>query len=109
MPDQVDAALAAQRGLWAWGEADDIVPWSGPDGRDVVPLWTSADDAAAGSAEGADPGEGPVFLDLDALLDAIPQWMAAGVPDARLHPGDGAPLTVPLPELTERVLRRQVG
>ncbi|MGK5115264.1 hypothetical protein [Geodermatophilus sp. CPCC 205506] len=109
MPDQVEEALAAQQGLWGWGDADGIVPWTGEDGADVVPLWTGAEQADAASRDGADPGERPVFLDLDALLDAVPEWLAAGVRAARLHPEGGPPLTVPLVELTERVLRLQVG
>jgi hypothetical protein len=50
-----------------------------------------------------------VFLDVEALLDAIPEWVAAGVREAGLQSEGGRfTLTVPLTELTERLLRLQV-
>jgi Protein of unknown function (DUF2750) len=99
--------LAAARGLWGWGDADGIVPWTGDDGRDVVPLWTSAELATAEVGAAADSEEAPVFLDLDTLLDEIPDWLDGGVTAAVLSAGDGG-LPVPLTELTERILRLQV-
>ncbi|MBB3082092.1 DUF2750 domain-containing protein [Geodermatophilus sabuli] len=105
--DQVWRALTADRGLWGWGDDDGIVPWTGEDGRDVVPLWASAEQATAGAGVDGDPGEGPLFLDLDTLLAEIPGWMDAGITTAVLSAGgDGLP--VPLTELTERLLRLQV-
>lgn len=41
MPEQVWSAvweaLATQRGLWGWGDADSLVPWTDDQGREVVP------------------------------------------------------------------------
>ena len=71
--------LAAAGGLWAWGDEDGVAPWTDGEGHDVVPLWTGGDRAEVESLADAEPGEGPVFLDLEALLEAIPEWMAAGV------------------------------
>ncbi|MGY1623287.1 DUF2750 domain-containing protein [Geodermatophilus sp. SYSU D00965] len=107
MTDPVWQALAADGGLWGWGDADGIVPWAGEDGRDVVPLWTSAELATAEAAAAADPGEAPVFLDLDTLLEEIPGWLDGGVSAAVLNAGDGG-RPVPLTEFTEQVLRLQV-
>ncbi|MGY1707073.1 hypothetical protein ACI79C_21105 [Geodermatophilus sp. SYSU D00697] len=107
MTEPVWAALAAAGGLWGWGDADGIVPWTGDDGRDVVPLWTSAELATAEAGAAADPGEAPVFLDLDTLLAEIPGWLAGGIVAAVVSAGSGGP-AVPLTELTERVLRLQV-
>ncbi|MGY1638001.1 hypothetical protein ACI78V_15250 [Geodermatophilus sp. SYSU D00742] len=105
--EQVWQALTAARGLWGWGDDDGIVPWAGEDGRDVVPLWASAELAAAGAGTDGDPGEAPVFLDLDTLLAEIPGWLGAGIGTAVLSAGgDGFP--VPLTDLTERLLRLQV-
>jgi hypothetical protein len=100
-------ALAAAGGLWGWGDADGIVPWTGDDGRDVVPLWTSAELAGAEAGAAAEAGEAPVFLDLDALLAEIPGWLAGGVDAAVLSAGDGG-RPVSLTDLTERILRLQV-
>jgi len=100
-------ALTADRGLWGWGDDDGIVPWTGEDGRDVVPLWASAEQAAAAAGAEGDPGEGPVFLDLDTLLAEIPGWLDAGISAAVLSAG-GDGHRVPLTELTERLLRLQV-
>jgi len=99
-------ALAAAGGLWVWGDEDGVAPWTDGRGHDVVPLWTDPGRAEAESRDGADPGERPVFLDVDALLEAIPEWVAAGVAEAGLDPQGGRfPATVPLAELTERLLR----
>ena len=101
--------LAAAGGLWAWGDEDGVAPWTDGEGHDVVPLWTGADRAEVESLADAEPGEGPVFLDLEALLEAIPEWMAAGVGEAGLESEGGRfLLPVPLAELTERLLRLQV-
>ena len=100
--------LAASGGLWAWGDEDGVAPWT-DGGHDVLPLWTAADRAEAESLADAEPGEGPVFLDVDALLEAIPEWVAAGVGAAGLESEGGRfLLTVPMAELTERLLRLQV-
>ncbi|WP_158550809.1 DUF2750 domain-containing protein [Geodermatophilus sp. TF02-6] len=88
--------VAAQRGLWGWGDADGVVPWSDDEGREAVPLWTSPEPAEAESRAGAEPGEAPVFLDLDTLLDAVGDWLAAGVTLATLRSEDGRRLPVPL-------------
>ncbi len=107
-PSAVWDELAASGGLWAWGDEDGVAPWT-DGGHDVLPLWTDADRAEAESLADAEPGEGPVFLDLDALLEAIPEWVAAGVGAAGLQSEGGRfLLTVPLAELTERLLRLQV-
>ena len=107
-PSAVWADLAATGGLWAWGDEEGVAPWTDGEGRDVLPLWTAADRAEAESADGAEPGERPVFLDVEALLDAVPEWMAAGVGEAGLEAEGGRFLfTVPLTELTERLLRLQ--
>ncbi|MGY1712160.1 DUF2750 domain-containing protein [Geodermatophilus sp. SYSU D00758] len=101
--------LGADGGLWAWGDADGVVPWTRDDGTDLVPLWTSADDAEAECRADAEPGERPVFLAVDELLAEVPDWVAAGVAAAVLQPADGrAAGTVALDELTERLLRTQV-
>ncbi|MGY1643346.1 hypothetical protein ACI782_19750 [Geodermatophilus sp. SYSU D00703] len=107
MTDPVWRGLADAGGLWGWGDADGIVPWTGEDGRDVVPLWTTAELARAEVGSAADAEEAPVFLDLETLLDEIPDWLDGGVPAAVVSAGDGA-RTVPLTELTERILRLQV-
>ncbi len=100
--------LAVAGGLWAWGDEDGVAPWT-DGGHDVLPLWTAAVRAEAESLADAEPGEGPVFLDVEALLDAIPEWAAAGVGAAGLQSEGGRfTLTVPLVELTERLLRLQV-
>ncbi|WNV77342.1 DUF2750 domain-containing protein [Geodermatophilus sp. DSM 44513] len=105
----VEEALAATGGLWAWGDEDGVAPWTDGEGRDVVPLWTDADQAEAESRDGAEPGERPLFLDVEALLEAIPEWVAAGVGEAGLDSRGGRfPATVPLAELTERLLRLQL-
>ena len=107
-PSGVWADLAASGGLWAWGDEDGVAPWT-DGGHDVLPLWTAADRAEAESLADAEPGEGPVFLDVDALLEAIPEWVAAGVGAAGLESEGGRfLLTVPMAELTERLLRLQV-
>ena len=107
-PSAVWDELAASGGLWAWGDEDGVAPWT-DGGHDVLPLWTGADRAEAESLADAEPGEGPVFLDVDALLEAIPEWVAAGVEAAGLESEGGRfLLTVPLAELTERLLRLQV-
>ncbi len=109
MTEPVWEALAAAGGLWGWGDTDGIVPWTGEDGHDVVPLWTAADRAEEESMSDAEPGEGPVFLGVEALLEAIPEWVAAGVREAGLQSEGGRfTLTVPLTELTERLLHLQV-
>ena len=101
--------LAAGGGLWAWGDEDGVAPWTDGNGHDVVPLWTAADRAEEESMSDAEPGEGPVFLGVEALLEAIPEWVAAGVREAGLQSEGGRfTLTVPLTELTERLLRLQV-
>ncbi|TFV52169.1 DUF2750 domain-containing protein [Geodermatophilus sp. DF01-2] len=101
--------LAAGGGLWAWGDDDGVVPWTDREGREVVPLWTGPEQAEAEVRADAEPGEAPVFLDVDALLEAIPEWMAAGVGEAGLQSEGGRLLlTLPLAELTERLLRLQV-
>ncbi len=106
---RVWAAMAAQGWLWGWGDEDGLVPWTGDDGSDVVPLWTGAEHAAAECGDGGEPGEAPVFLDLEDLLAAVPDWLAAGVGAAGLQSVAGRFLqTVPLADLTERVLRVQV-
>ena len=100
-PEQGWAALAAARGLWGWGDADGLTPWTDAEGRAVVPLWTTAERAAAESREGAEPGEEPLFLDLDALLAEIPDWLTNGVAEAGLDPDGGRfVLTVPLADLS---------
>ena len=107
-PSTVWDELAASGGLWAWGDEDGVAPWT-DGGHDVLPLWTAADRAEAESLADAEPGEGPVFLDVDALLEAIPEWVAAGVGAAGLESEGGRfLLAVPLAELTERLLRLQV-
>ena len=101
--------LAVTGGLWAWGDEDGMAPWTDGEGHDAVPLWTSADRAEVESMGDAEPGEGPVFLDVEALLEAIPEWVAAGVGAAGLQAEGGRfVLTVPMAELTERLLRLQV-
>ena len=108
-PSGVWADLAAADGLWVWGDEDGVAPWTDGGGHEVVPLWTAQEQAEAESLADAEPGEGPVFLDVDALLDAIPEWVAAGVGEAGLQAEGGRfALTVPLTELTERLLRLQV-
>ena len=110
-PDQsaVWEDLAATGGLWAWGDEDGVAPWTDGQGHDVVPLWTGADLAEQESLPDAEPGEGPVFLDVETLLEAVPEWAAAGVGEAGLQSEGGRfLLTVPLTELTERLLRLQV-
>ena len=107
-PSGVWDDLAAAGGLWAWGDEDGVAPWTDGDGREVLPLWTSAEHAELESRADAEPGEQPVFLDVEALLDAIPEWVAAGVGEAGLQSEGGRfLLTVPLAELTERLLRLQ--
>ncbi len=107
-PSGVWDDLAAAGGLWAWGDEDGVAPWTDGDGRDVLPLWTSAERAEAESQADAEPGEQPVFLDVEALLEAIPEWVAAGVGEAGLQSEGGRfLLTVPLAELTERLLHLQ--
>jgi hypothetical protein len=106
-PSAVWDDLAASGGLWAWGDEDGVAPWT-DGGHDVLPLWTAADRAEAESLADAEPGEGPVFLDVDTLLEAIPEWVAAGVGAAGLEAEGGRfLLTVPMAELTERLLRLQ--
>ena len=108
-PTAVWHDLAATGGLWAWGDEDGVAPWTDGDGHDVIPLWTDADRAEMESLPDAEPGEGPVFLDVEALLEAVPEWAAAGVGEAGLQSEGGRfLLTVPLAELTERLLRLQV-
>ena len=107
-PSTVWDELASSGGLWAWGDEDGVAPWT-DGGHDVLPLWTAADRAEAESLADAEPGEGPVFLDVEALLEAIPEWVAAGVGAAGLESEGGRfLLTVPMAELTERLLRLQV-
>jgi hypothetical protein len=106
-PSAVWGELAATGGLWAWGDEDGVAPWTDGEGHDVVPLWTAADRADQESLADAEPGEGPVFLSVEAMLEAIPEWMAAGVGEAGLESEGGRfLLTVPLAELTERLLWR---
>jgi hypothetical protein len=101
--------LAASGGLWAWGDEDGVAPWTDGEGRDVLPLWTAAERAEEESRADAEPAEQPVFLDVEALLEAIPEWAAAGVGEVGLQSEGGRfLLTVPLAELTERLLRLQV-
>lgn len=108
-PSAVWDVLAGSGGMWAWGDEDGVAPWTAADGSDVVPLWTSAQRAGQESQAGAEPGEGPVFLDVEALLEAIPEWLAAGAGAAGLESEDGRFLrTVPLVDLTERLLRLHV-
>ncbi|SFK61326.1 DUF2750 domain-containing protein [Geodermatophilus ruber] len=114
MPDDPIAAMwaaaRAQGGLWGWGDADGIVPWTDDSGRIVVPLWTDGRRAEAEAGAGADPGEAPVLLDLEDLLAEIPLWLAAGVSAAGLQSDGGRfLLTLSLPELTEALLRLQVN
>ena len=108
-PSGVWDDLAASGGLWAWGDEDGVAPWTDGEGRDVLPLWTAAERAEEESRADAEPAEQPVFLDVEALLDAIPDWAAAGVGAAGLQSEGGRfTLTVPLTELTERLLHLQV-
>nr|WP_239522172.1 DUF2750 domain-containing protein [Geodermatophilus sabuli] len=101
--------MAAHGGLWGWGDDDGLVPWTGDDGHDLVPLWTGAEQAQTEAGDGGDPGEAPVFLDLEDLLAAVPDWLAAGVTAAGLQSVGGRfQQTVPLAELTERILSVQV-
>ena len=107
-PSGVWADLAASGGLWAWGDEDGVAPWTDGEGCDVLPLWTGAERAQEESRADAEPGEQPVFLDVEALLEAIPEWASAGVGEVGLQSEGGRfLLTVPLAELTERLLRLQ--
>ena len=108
-PSSVWDDLATSGGLWAWGDQDGVAPWTDGEGRNVIPLWTAADRAELESLADAEPGEGPVFLDVEALLEAVPEWAAAGIGEAGLQSEGGRfRLTVPLAELTERLLQLQL-
>ena len=95
--------MRSQRGLWAWGGPNGFTPWVDSHGHDVIPLWSDADGAVRENQQDAEPGEEAVFLSCERLIDGVPRWLDAGLPEAGLDSEGGRFLyTIPLEELVDR-------
>jgi len=103
-------AARESQGLWAWGSDDGLTPWTDRLGHDLVPLWISAEQAAAENRAESDPDERPVFLTIDYLLQRIPAWQAAGIEETGRQSKNGGRFlqTIPLAELADRLSRIRV-
>lgn len=99
------AAVRGSQGLWAWGGDNGFSAWTDSHGHEVVPLWTSAEQATLENQDDSDPGEQPRFLGIDYLLERIPSWQQAGMNETGLQSENGGRflLTIPLSELAGRL------
>ncbi len=108
---QMWEAVRQSQGLWAWGDDQGWTPWTDRLGHDVVPLWTSADQAAEQNQDDSEPGERPLFFSIDYVLERIPAWREAGIAETGLKSEDGGRflLTIPLEELADRLIHLRAG